>query len=171
MRPACGPGIILFAIDDPVTWVSEGLFAIPRIALCLRVLDFLHAGAQKIAADSGATSTSINQRHFLDEIHRDCGFFAHLVFRAVRKVDSLDRPSDRNSGSKKAKVLKASQKPLRSGSSVLPRQLLLETPGLQAEEPGSLPHALWVEAGCRRAQTVISGKGPHDYCENPSAAL
>jgi len=171
MRWAIGPGIILFAIDDPVTWVSKGLFAIPRIALCLTVLDFLHAGAQQMAADNGATSTSINQRHFLDEVLRDCGFFAHLVFRAVRKVDSFDRPSDQDSGSKKTKVLKASQKPLRSGSSVLPRQLLLETSGLQAEEAGSLPHALWVEAGCRRAQTVVSGKRPHDYCENPSAAL
>jgi len=171
MRRAVGPAIILFAIDDPVTWIGKRLFAILRIVLCLRVLDFLHAGAQRIAADNGATSTSINQRHFLDEILRDCGFFAHLVFRAVRKVDSFDRPSDRDSGPKKTKALKASQKPLRSGSRALPRQLLLETSGLQAEEPSSLPHALWVEAGCRRAQTVISGKVPHDYCENPSAAL
>ena len=171
MRRAVGPAIIAFAIDYPVTWIGKGLFGIPRIVLCLRVLDFLHAGAQQIAADNGATSTSINQRHFLDEILRECGFFAHLVFRVVRNADSLDRPSDRDSGSKKTRALKTSQKPLRSGSRVLPRQLLLETSGLQAEDPGSLPHALWVEAGCRRAQTVISGKGPHDYCENPSTAL
>jgi hypothetical protein len=122
-------------------------------------------------ADNGATSTSINQRHFPDEIHRDCGFFAHLVFRAVRKVDSFDRPSDRDSGSKKTQASKAAQRPLRSGSRVLPRQLLLEASSLQADEAGSLPHSLWVEAGCRCAQTVVSGKGPHDYCENPSAAL
>jgi hypothetical protein len=67
--------------------------------------------------------------------------------------------------------LKASQRPLRSGSSALPRQLRLEKSGLQAEEPGSLPHTLWIEAGCRCAQTVVSGKGSRDYCENPSAAL
>src|SRR5271165_5556947 len=171
MRRVVGPGIILFAIDDPVTWIGRGLIAIPGIVLCLRVLDFLHAGAQRIVADNGATSTSINQRHFRDEVLRDRGFFAHLVFRALRKVDSFDRPSDRDSGSKKAKVLKASQRPLRAESRVLSRQLLLETSGLQTEGPGSLPHALWVEAGCRRAQTVVSGKGPHDYCENPSTAL
>ena len=164
-----GPAIIWFAINDPVTWIGEELFAIQRTDLFLRVLDFPHVGAQQIAADDSAISTSVNQCHFLGELLRDCSFFAHLVFRAVREVDSFD--SGRASGYKKSKVLKTSQTLPRSGRDVLPTRLSLETPGPQAKEPRSLPQALWVEVGCRHAQMIVSGKVPYDYDENPDAAL
>jgi len=155
-----------------VTWIREELFAVQGTVLNLRVLDSLHVGAQQIAADDGAISTSINQRHFLGELLRDCTFFAHLVFRAVREDDNpFDRLSDRNPGCKKSKVLKASQTLPRSSRSVLPRRLSLEALAHQAGELRSLPQALWVEVGCRRAQIIVSGKVPHGYGENPNAAL
>jgi hypothetical protein len=163
--------LIRFAINDPVTWIGEEFFAVQGTDLFLRVLDFPHVGAQQIAADDSAISTSVNQCHFHGELLRDCSFFAHLVFRAVREVDSFDCCSGRSSGYKKSKVLKASQTPPRSGGDVLPTRLSLETPGPQAEEPRSLPQALWVEVGCRHAQMIVSGKVPYDYDENPDAAL
>lgn len=171
MRWTVGLAIIWFAINDQGTWIGEELFAVQRTDLFLRVLDFPHVGAQQTAADDSAIGTSVNQRHFLGELLRDCGFFAHLVFRAVRAVDSCDRSSGRASGYEKSKVLKASQTLPRSGRGVLPRRLSLETLGPQAEEPRSLPQALWVEVGCRHAQMIVSGKVPYDYGENPDAAL
>jgi hypothetical protein len=172
MRRTVGLAIIWLAINDPVTWVREELFAVQGTVLSLRVLDFLHVGAQQIAADDGAISASINQRHFLGELLRDCSFFAHLVFRAVREEDNpFDRLSDRNPGCKKSNVLKASQTLPRSNRSVLSRRLPLEALALQAGELRSLPQALWVEVGRRHAQTIVSGKVPHDQCENPNAAL
>jgi hypothetical protein len=172
MRQTVGRVIIWFVINEPVTWIGEDVFAVQGTVLCLKVLDFLHAGPQQIATDDSAISTSANQRQFLGELLRDCGFFAHLVFRVVRKVDNpFDRLADRNPSCKKSKVLKASQTPPRSGRSVLPRRLPLEVLGLQAEEASSFPQALWVEVGCRHAQIIVSGKVSHDYGENPNAAL
>ncbi|SRR6266567_3267739 len=124
-----GPAIIWFAINDPVTWIGEELFAVQGTDLFLRVLDFPNVGAQQIAAEDSAISTSVNQRHFLGELLRDSSFFAHLVFRAVRKVDSFDRCSGRASGYKKSRILETSQTLLRSGRGVLRRQLSLETLG------------------------------------------
>ncbi len=172
MSGTIGTAIARVVINDPVTLNGEGLFAVQGTVLCLKVLDFLHAGAQQIAAEDSAISTSANQRQFLDELLRDCGFFAHLVFRVVREVDNpFDRSSDRNPACKKSKVLNALQTPPRSGRSVLPRRIPLEALAPQAEEPSSFPQALWVEVGCRHAQTIVSGKVPHDYGENPNAAL
>lgn len=172
MRRAVGLAIIWFANNDPVTWTREELFAVGGTVLSLRVLDFLHVGAQQIAADGSAIGTSINQRHFLGELLRDCSFFAHLVFRAVREEDNpFDRVSDRNPVLKKSNLLKAPQTLPRSSRSVLPRRLPLAALAHQAEELRSLPQALWVEVGCRHAQTIVSGKVPHDNGENPNAAL
>src|ERR1035438_977737 len=70
MRWTVGPVIIWFAINDPVTWIGEELFAVQRTDLFLRVLDFPHVGAQQIAADNSAISTSVNQRHFLCDLDR-----------------------------------------------------------------------------------------------------
>ncbi|MGA9305491.1 MAG: hypothetical protein WBW31_08815 [Candidatus Sulfotelmatobacter sp.] len=172
MRRSVGPAIIWFVINDAVTWIGESFFTVQGRVLCLKVFDFLHAGAQQIAADDGAISTSANQRQFLGELLRDCGFFAHLVFRAVRDVDSpFNRLSNRSPGCKKSNVLKASQTPPRSGRRVLTGRLPLEALGPQAEEASSFSQALWVEVGCRHAQIIVSGKVPHDYGENPDAAL
>jgi hypothetical protein len=167
-----GPAIIWFAINDPVTWIGEELFAVQRTDLFLRVLDFPHVGAQQIAADDSAISTSVNQRHFLGELLRDCSFFAHLVLRAVREENNpFDRLSDRNPGCKKSSVLSASPALPRSSRSVLSKRRPLEALAPQGEELRSFPQALWVEVGCRHARTIVSGKVPHDYGENSNAAL
>jgi hypothetical protein len=171
MRQTDGPAIILLAINDPVTRIGEESFAVQRTVLCWRVLDSPHVGAQQRAADDSAISTSVNQRHFLDELLRDTGFFAHLVFRLVREVDSSDLFPSRDSCCKKSKSSNASQSPPRSGRGVSPRRLSLETLGPQFEESRSVPQALWVEVGCRHAQMIVSGKVPYDYDENPDAAL
>ena len=116
MRQTDVPAIILLAVNDSVTRIGEEPFAIQRTVLCWRVLDSLHVGAQQKAADNGAISTSVNQRHFLGELLRDTGFFAHLVFRLVHGVDSSDLFQGRDSCCNKSKFLKASQNavPLRS---------------------------------------------------------
>jgi hypothetical protein len=171
MRWTVGPAIIWFAINDPVTWIGEDFFAVQRTDLFFRVLDLPHVGAQRIAADDSAISTSVNQRHFLGELLRDCGFFAHLVFRAVREANRVDPSSSRASGYKKSKDLRTYQTSPRSGRDVLRGRLSLGTLGRQAEEPRSLPQALWVEVGCRHAQMIVSGKVPYDYGENSDDAL
>jgi len=171
MRRTVGPVIIRLAINDPVTRIGEELFAVQGTVLCLRVLDFLHVGAQQKAADNSAISTSVNQRHFLDELLRDTGFFAHLVFRTAREVDRFDCSSGQDSGCKKSKVLKASQTAPRSDRGSLPRRLPLQTLCPQAEKAQSFSQALWVEVGCRHAQIIVSGKVLYDYGKNPDAAL
>jgi hypothetical protein len=173
MRRTIGSAIIWFVINDAVTSIGENLFAAQGTVLCLKVLDFLHAGAQKIAADDGAVSTSVNQRQFLGELLRECGFFAHLVFRTVREVNNpFNRPPDRDlSIGKKSTVSKASQTPPRSGRNGAPKRLPVEAPGPRAGAHSSYPQALWVGVGCRHAQIVVSGKVPHDYDENSNAAL
>jgi hypothetical protein len=164
--------IIWLVINDLVTWVGEEFLTIHGTVLCLKVLDFLHAGAQQIAADESAISTSANQRQFLGELLRDCGFFAHLVFRTVREVNNpFNRPPDRDLSCKKSNSSKVSQTPPRSSRSVLSRPPLLEALGPQAEALSSFPQALWVEVGCRRVQTLVSGKARHDYGENSNATL
>ena len=171
MRRTDRSALILLAINDPVTRIGEETFAVQRTVLCWRVLDSLHVGTQQKAADDSAIGTLVNQRHFLDELLRDTGFFAHLVFRLVREVDSSDLFPGRDSCCNKSKFLKASQTPPRSGRSVSPRQLCLETLGPQSEESQSVPDALWVEVGCRHAEIIVSGKVSYDHSENPNAAL
>jgi hypothetical protein len=163
MRRTDRSALILLAINDPVTRIGEESFAVQRTVLCWRVLDSLHVGAQQKAADDSAIGTLVNQRHFLDELLRDTGFFAHLVFRRVREIDSSDLFLGRDSCCKKSKSLKASQTP--------PRRPSLETFGSQSVESGSAPQGLWVEVGCRHAQIIVSGKVSHDHSENPNAAL
>jgi hypothetical protein len=158
-------------------------------ALCLKVLDFLHAEARQTAVGEaagtisiqkpGAVSlkakcslrpcqekcepnlahgpqlvTSANQRQFLTELFRNCGFFAHLVFRQVR-------PKEFN-------VIKPSQTLPQAG---LPRRLLVEGPGTPAETPSSLLQTLWVEVGCRQMQILVSEKERHDNGEDSKPAL
>jgi hypothetical protein len=146
MRWTVGPAIIWFAINDPVTWIGEELFAVQRTGLFLRVLDFPHVGAQQIAADDSAISTSVNQRHFLGELLRDCGFFAHLVFRAVRDANSDDPSSSRASGYKKSKVFKN----LSNVASIRSRRLAEATIFRNAWPPGrgtSIPSSSIVGRG------------------------
>jgi hypothetical protein len=110
-------------------------------------------------ADGSQLGTSANQRQFLGELLRDCGFFAHLVLRQVRAVDNpSNRVVDRDSGCKKSNVVKVSQTLPRSASSTLPRRLRGEAPGPQGEAPLSL-QTLWVEVGCRHVKILVSDKG------------
>jgi hypothetical protein len=185
--------ITSFVISYSVTLILADLIAFQGVALCLKVLDFLHTGAQQTAAGEAARTisikrsvalsaktncnlqavlpsqekrelhladgpqldTSTNQRQFLGELLRDCGFFAHLVFRHVRAIDN---PSncliDRESARKRSKVETVSQMLPRSGPRVLQRRPRVEASGAQAEAPSSL-HTLWVEVGCRQAQVLV----------------
>ncbi len=114
-------------------------------------------------ADGVQLSTPVIRRQFLDELLRDCGFFAHLVFRQVR---AASKPSSRfldpDSSQTKLNVVKVSQTPPRSRSNVLPRHLPAEASDL---------HPLWVEVGYRHVQTHLPEKECHDYGENPKPAL
>jgi hypothetical protein len=128
-------------------------------------------GEAQVAPDEPQLGTSTNQRQFLGELLRDCGFFAHLVFRQVRAVDN---PSacllNRDSACEKSNVVKVSQALPRSAPSVLPRRLPGEASGSQAEAPSSL-QTLWVEVGCRHVQILVFEKEGHDYGEDPTPAL
>jgi hypothetical protein len=199
------PTITRVVISNLATLIEENLFLAQSTALCLRVLDFLHTGAQQIAAsevagtisnqgpaalnlsalgnlqallscqekselrlaDGPQLSTQTNRRQFLGELLRDCGFFAHLVFRQVR---AGGRPSSR-SARKKSNVVKLSQTPPRSSSNVLPKRLPVEAPGLQPEAPLTLLQTLWVELGCRHLQILACEKEGHEYGEDSKPAL
>jgi hypothetical protein len=121
-------------------------------------------------ADEPQLGTSSNQRQFLGELLRDCGFFAHLVLRQVRAVDN---PStcllNRDSACKRSDVVKVSPTLPRSAPSVLWRQLPVEASGSQAEAPAL--QTLWVEVGCRQVQILVSEKERHEYGEDSTPAL
>jgi hypothetical protein len=122
-------------------------------------------------AEGPQPGTSANQRQFLGELLGDCGFFAHLVFRQVRAADNpSNRFVDRDSACKKSNVVKVSQTLLRSGPSVLPRQLPVEASGSQGDAPSSL-QTLWAEVGCRHVQMLVLEKEGHDNGEDSTLAL
>lgn len=188
-------------IGNLVTLIDDSLLLVQSTALCLRVLDFLHTGAQQIAAsevagtisdqgpaalnlkticnlqavlscqekgelrlaDGPQLSTQVNRRQFLGELFRDCGFFAHLVFRQVR--------ASSRSARKKSNVVKLSQTPPRSSSNILPKRLPVEAPSLQPEATLTLLQTLWVELGCRHLQILVSEKECHEYGEDSKSAL
>lgn len=106
MRQTDAPAIILLVINDSVTVDRRGAIRDSENSPMLEGARLLHVGAQQKAADNGAISTSVNQRHFLGELLRDTGFFAHLVFRPVREVDSSDLFQGRDSCCNKSKFLK-----------------------------------------------------------------
>ncbi len=116
-------------------------------------------------ADGAQLSTPAIRRQFLGELVRDCGFFAHLVFRQVRtERHPSNRLLDRDSPRTKLNVVKGSQTPPRSSSDV-------EASSLQPEAPSSFLQTLWVEVGCRHVQTHVSEKECHEYGENSKPAL
>lgn len=183
--------ITRFVISEVVTLIGENLFAAQGAALCWKVLDFLQTGAEQTAvgetagtisiqrssvlscqqkrelhlANGPQPGTSANQRQFLSELLRNCGFFAHLVFRQVRPV------AGRDSARKKSNVVKALQTLPQSGPGVSPKRLPVEAPASQAETPSSLLQTLWVEVGCRHVQILVSEKERHDYGEDSKPAL
>jgi hypothetical protein len=116
-------------------------------------------------ADGARLSTPAIRRQFLGELLRDCGFFAHLVFRQVRTVrNPSSRLFDRDSPRTKLNVVKGSQTPPRSSSDG-------EASSLQPEAPSSFLQTLWVEVGCRQVQTHVSEKECHEYGKDSKPAL
>ncbi len=186
--------ITQLVISNPVPRIGSNLFALPWSALCSKVQPIAAAEAADTAsiqepaalrpktrwnlqvvlpcnekgelplADGAQLSTPAIRRQFLGELLRDCGFFAHLVFRQVRAVR---HPSSRlldRSPRTKLNVVKGSQTPPRSSSDV-------EASSLQPEAPSSFLQTLWVEVGCRHVQTHVSEKECHEYGENSKPAL
>jgi hypothetical protein len=119
--------------------------------------------AQRVALAQLRDDT--NRRQFHVAVLEDCRFFAHLVFRHVRAG------GNRNSPRKKCNVAKVSQTLPQPTSDILPRQLPVEEQALPPETPSSLLQTLWVEVGCRHAQTLVSEKERHEYRENAKPAL
>jgi hypothetical protein len=121
-------------------------------------------------ADEPQLGTSSNQRQFLGELLRDCGFFADLVFRHVRAVDN---PStcllNQDSACKRSNVAKVPPTLPRSAPSVLRRRLPVEASGSQAEPLSSL-QTLWVEVGCRQVQILVFEKEGYEYGEDSTPA-
>ena len=123
-------------------------------------------------AEEPQLSSSANRRQFLGELLRDCGFFAHLVFRQVRTAGNPSRRlADRDSPRKRLQVVKISPTPPRPSSDRLPRQRPVEAPGLEPEASSSLLQSLWVEVGCRHVQPLVAEKERHEYGEDSKPAL
>jgi hypothetical protein len=120
--------------------------------------------AQQVADDASLRDDT-NRRQFHVALLEDCSFFAHLVLRHVRAG------GNRNSPLKKRNVAKVSQTLPRPSSDILLRQLPVEERALQPEAPLSSLQTLWVEVGCRHAQTLVSEKERHEYRENAKPAL
>jgi hypothetical protein len=120
--------------------------------------------AQQVADDAQLRDDT-NRRQFHVALLEDCSFFAHLVLRHVRAG------GNRNSPRKKWNVAKVSQALPQPSSDILPWQLPMEERALEPEVPSSSLPTLWVEMGCRHAQTLVSKKERHEYRENAKPAL
>jgi len=118
-----------------------------------------------LLADGAQLSTPAIRRQFLGELLRDCGFFAHLAFRQARAgLNPSSRLSDRDSPRTKLNLAKGWRTPPRSSFDG-------EASSLPPETPSSVLQTLWVEVGCRHAQTLISEKEHHEYGEDSKPAL
>lgn len=134
-------------------------------------LSCLHKDARPVA-ESARLRDDANRQQFHAALLEDCSFFAHLVLRHVRAGSNPPRCLlDRDSPRKKCNVAKDSQTLLRSSSSILPRSLLAEERSLRPEAPASFLQTLWVEVGCRHAQTLVSEKECHEYRKDSKPAL
>jgi hypothetical protein len=133
-----------------------------RELACLAVVQAQRCAA---GADDAPLRDDTNRRQFHAALLEDCSFFAHLVLRHVRAG------GNRNSPLKKRNVAKVSQTLPRPSSDILLRHLPVEERALQPEAPLSSLQTLWVEVGCRHAQTLVSEKERHEYRENAKPAL
>jgi hypothetical protein len=122
-------------------------------------------------AEGARLSNDANRHQFHVALLEDCSFFAHLVLRYVRAGGN---PSscllDRDSPQKKSNVAKVSQTQPRSSSNLLPRHLPVEERTLQPEAPSFFLPTLWIEVGCRHAQTLGFRKERHEYREGSKPA-
>ena len=116
-------------------------------------------------ADGAQLSAPATRCQFLGELLRDCGFFAHLVFRQVRTVSNpSSRLLNRDSPRTKLNVVKGSPTPPQSSSSG-------EASSLHPGASSSFPPSLWVEVGCRHVQTYVSAKECHEHGKTSKPAL
>jgi hypothetical protein len=129
--------------------------------------------AQRVA-EGARIRDEANRQQFHVALLEDCSFFARLVLRHVRAGGN---PSayllDRYSPGKKRNVVEVSQTILRSSSSILSGPLMMEERSLQPEAEAASPSlkTLWVEVGCRHAQTLVSEKERHEYRKDSKPAL
>ena len=118
-------------------------------------LSYLPKDAQRVA-EGARLRDDENREQFRVALLEDCSFFARLVLRYVRAGGNPSRCLlDRNSPRKKSKS----------------RSRLVKERALQPEMPSSFLQTLWVEVGCRHAQTVVSEKERHEYRKDSKPAL
>jgi hypothetical protein len=135
------------------------------------VLSCAPKDAQRVA-EGAQLSDDANRGHFVLALLEDCSFFARLVLRHVRAGGNPSRYLlDRYSPGKKRNVVEVSQTILRSSSSMLSRPLLMEERSLQPEAHLPSLQILWVEVGCRHAQSLVSEKERHEYRKDSKPAV
>lgn len=111
--------------------------------------------AQRVAEDARLRADA-NRKQFHVVLLEDCSFFARLVLRYVRAGGNPSRCLwDRNSPRKKWKS----------------RSRLVKERAVQPEVASSFLQTLWVEVGCRHAQTLVSEKERHEYGKDSKPAL
>jgi hypothetical protein len=131
----------------------------------------MHKDAPQVA-DGARVSNDANRQQFHVALLEDCSFFARLVLRHVRAGENRSRYLlDRHSPGKKKNVVEVSQTFLRPSSSMLSRPLLTEERSLQLEAPSPPMQTLWVEVGCRQAQTLVFEKEHHEYGKDSKPAI
>lgn len=127
--------------------------------------------AQRVA-EGARIRDEANRQQFHVALLEDCSFFARLVLRHVRAGGNPSRYLlGRYSPGKKRNVVEVSQTILRSSSSILSWPLLMEERALQPEASSPSLQTLWVEVGCRHAQTLVSEKECHEYRKDSKPAL
>lgn len=134
-------------------------------------LPCMHKDAPQVA-DGARVSNDANREQFHVALLEDRSFFAHLVLRHVRARGNSSRCLlDRASPRMKLNIAKVSQTAPRSSSNILPQHLPMEEHTLQPEAASPFLQTLWVEVGCRHAQTLVAEKERHEYRENSKPAV
>jgi hypothetical protein len=117
------------------------------------------------------SSNDANHQQFQVALLESCSFFASLVLRHVRAGRNPTRcVSDRAFLQKQLNDGKGSQRPPRSGSSVLPRGVPVDLSSFQPEVPIFSWETLWVEVGFRISKTLVSERNHHEYGKDPKPA-
>jgi hypothetical protein len=108
-------------------------------------------------AEGGRLRDDATRQQFQVALLENCSFFADLVLRQVRAGGTPSRELlERDSSREKLNVVRVSPTPHGSKANVVAGQRPEEpTP---AETPSFLLPTLWVEVGCRHAQTLVGEK-------------
>jgi len=149
------PWVHCLAACSKVHSTHDAAVAITDMAAASMLPRQLVEQANTLAESGARLSNNANRQQFHVALLEDCSFFAHLVLRYVRAGGNQSSCLlDRDSPQKKSNVTKVSQTQPRSSSNLLPRHLPVEERTLQPEAPSSFLPTLWVEVGCRHAQTL-----------------